>query len=225
MELAGLVARTRTGKIIDRFRNRLILPILHDGQLLGFVARRHPDLTDDHQAGPKYLNTPNTLLYTKAAQLYGPATPPPAGAIPVLVEGPVDAIAVTLSGDNRYAGYAPLGTSLTTEQAHQLAHLGADPIVAFDNDTAGQVAAERAYWMLTLHGLDPRHTRWAPGTDPADTLHRQGPAGVAAALHTAQPLANYPHRPTTRPTPRAGRHTRRHRNHRRPTRPPMEPPH
>ena len=126
MELAGLVSRTRTGEIIDRFRNRLILPIVHDGQLLGFVARRHPDLTDDDAyAGPKYLNTPDTLLYSKGAQLYGPATAASAGAIPVLVEGPLDAIAITLAGTDRYVGYAPLGTTLTTEQASQIAQLRA----------------------------------------------------------------------------------------------------
>ena len=191
MELAGVVSRTRDGRIVDRFRNRLILPIVHNGDILGFVARRHPGLGDnDAYAGPKYLNTPDTLLYSKGAQLYGPVTDAAPGAVPVLVEGPLDAIAITLAGSDRYVGYAPLGTSLTSEQASQIAQFGhTQPIVATDHDIPGQVAAERAYWMLTLHGLDPRHATWQPGSDPAETLHSHGAAGVTAALHAAQPLA------------------------------------
>jgi DNA primase len=88
------------------------------------------------------------------------------------------------------SGTHPLGTSLTSEQASQIAQLGHPaPIVATDHDIPGQVAAERAYWMLTLHGLDPRHATWHPGSDPAETLHSLGAAGVAAALHAARPLA------------------------------------
>jgi DNA primase catalytic core len=192
MELAGLVSRTRGGRIIDRFRNRLILPIVHNTEILGFVARRHPDHGDDHPyAGPKYLNTPDTLLYSKGAQLYGPAGNAAPQAVPVLVEGPLDAIAITLASSGRHLGYAPLGTSLTSEQAAQLANMGhSAPIVATDHDIPGQMAAERAYWQLTLHGLDPRHATWSPGSDPADTLHTEGAAAIQTALHNAQPLAD-----------------------------------
>jgi DNA primase len=191
MELAGLISRTRDGRIVDRFRNRLILPILHNTKILEFVARRHPDHGEHHPyAGPKYLKTPDTLHYSKGAQLYGPVTEAAPGAVPVLVEGPLDAIAITLAGSDRYIGYAPLGTSLTSEQASQIAQFGhTQPIVAIDHDIPAQIAAERAYWMLTLHGLDPRHATWQPGSDPAETLHSHGAAGVTAALHAAQPLA------------------------------------
>ena len=85
---------------------------------------------------------------------------------------------------------APLGTSLTDEQAAQLAHHGADPIVGTDADVPGQVAAERAFWHLTPHGLNPRHAVWPDGSDPADVLTHHGPQPLIAALDQAQPLGD-----------------------------------
>ncbi len=168
----GLATRARTGNLIDRFRDRAVFPITHQDQILGFVGRRHPDLTDDDHAGPKYLNTADTVLFHKGAQLYG-AIPAllEAGAAPVLVEGPIDALAVTLAGHGRYVGVAPLGTALTDDQARQLATLSTRPIVATDADLPGRVAAERAYWLLAQHGADPLALDLPDGTDPASLLH------------------------------------------------------
>jgi DNA primase catalytic core len=144
MLITGVATRASTGRLIDRFRDRVVFPIIHDGQIVGFVGRRHPDLDDADRAGPKYLNTSDTPLFHKGAQLFGALDNQLFnGAIPVIVEGPMDAIAVTLAGQGRYLGVAPLGTSLTEEQAHQLARLGAQPIVATDADLAGRIAAER----------------------------------------------------------------------------------
>ena len=123
---AGLSSQARTGRLIDR----LILPIqttvsLVDGgagdtQVVGFIGRRNPDTPD---AGPKYLNTSETALFIKGAQLYGAAETAAelaAGATPVLVEGPLDAIAVTLAADGAAVGVAPLGTAFTDAQADSL---------------------------------------------------------------------------------------------------------
>ena len=179
-----------TGRLIDRFRDRVVLPIIDDGQILGFVGRRHPDLTDADRAGPKYLNTSDTPLFHKGAQLFGARDNQPSnGATPVIVEGPMDAIAVTLASQGRYIGVAPLGTSLTEEQAHQLARIGTQPIVATDADLAGRIAAERDYWMLSCYRLDPLHARLPDGTDPADLLAIAGPTALTNALAAAQPLA------------------------------------
>ena len=186
---AGMAVTARTGRLIDRFRDRVLFPILAaDGTVLAFIGRRRPD--HDDTTGPKYLNTADTVLYHKGAQLYGAPRLPGSAAVPVLVEGPLDAIAVTLAGRGRYYGVAPLGTSLTDDQARQLAAVGADPVVATDADLAGQVAADRAYWLLTVHRLDPRHARLPAGSDPADLLTRRGPAALAAALDAARPLAD-----------------------------------
>ena len=107
----------------------------------------------------------------------------------------MDAIAVTLATAGRFIGTAPLGTALTDEQAAQLAGLrhrtGQDPVVATDADLAGQTAAERDFWMLTPHGLDPTLAQLPAGFDPADLLARRGPAALASALVTAQPLGDH----------------------------------
>ena len=100
----------------------------------------------------------------------------------------MDAIAVTLAGGGRYIGVAPLGTSLTDEQASQLATIGKHPIVATDADIAGRVAAERDFWMLAPYRLDPRYALLPEGSDPADLLALNGPAALITVLDQARPL-------------------------------------
>ena len=194
MTETGVATRARTGRLIDRFRDRAVMPIVHDGQVLGFVGRRHPAMTDKDQAGPKYLNTADTPLFHKGAQLFGlvPALLEQ-GATPVLVEGPLDAWAITLAtSDSSHpcVGAAPLGTALTEEQAAQLARIGRAPIVATDADLAGRVAAERDFWLLTQHGLDPVTASFPQGSDPAEVLARRGPAALVDALTSARPLGD-----------------------------------
>ncbi|MDN4175202.1 MobF family relaxase [Nocardioides sp. SOB77] len=188
MLAAGVATEASTGRLIDRFRDRVMFPMIHQGEVLGFVGRRRPDLTDTDKAGPKYLNTADTPLFHKGAQLFGVVDELLAeGAVPVIVEGPMDAVAVTIASAGLYLGVAPLGTSLTDEQAAQLAAVGRDPIVATDADLAGQVAAERDFWMLTPHGLDPGFARFPDGLDPADLLAQRGPAALTAAVASGQP--------------------------------------
>jgi conjugative relaxase-like TrwC/TraI family protein len=188
---AGLAKTASTGKTIDTFRDRLILPIHHKGAVVGFVGRRHPD-TDHLQpgtdaatkAGPKYLNTGDTILYAKGGQLYGVAEYADrlaGGATPVLVEGPIDVLAVSLASPD-HVGVAPLGTSLTDTQADTLTpHLTSPRGVI--------VAAERDYWMLTARGGDPKHVTFPTGQDPAGILTSQDPGALQALLTQPQPLA------------------------------------
>jgi DNA primase catalytic core len=190
MIITGVATTASTGRLIDRFRNRVVFPIIHDGEVLGFIGRRHPDLSDIDRAGPKYLNTGETPLFHKGAQLYGILQEQLIdGAIPVLVEGPIDAIAVTVASRGPYLGVAPLGTSLTDEQASQLARLGVHPIVATDADPAGRIAAERQFWILSCQRLDPLYARLPEGTDSADLLALKGPKALTVALAAARPLA------------------------------------
>jgi DNA primase catalytic core len=189
MTAAGVATLASTGRLIDRFRDRVIFPIIHNGEILGFVGRRHPEVTDTDNGGPKYLNTADTPLFHKGAQLFGAnEVDVAAGGIPVIVEGPMDAIAVTLASGGRYIGVAPLGTSLTDEQASQLAAIGKNPIVATDADITGQVAAERDFWILTAYRLDPRYARLPEGTDPADLLALNGSTALTSVLDHAGPL-------------------------------------
>jgi DNA primase catalytic core len=189
MLTAGVATTASTGRLIDRFRDRAMFPIIHNQTVIGFVGRRHPHYTDQDQAGPKYLNTADTPLFHKGDQLFAPGRLLTADAIPVIVEGPIDAIAVTLATGGRYVGVAPLGTSLTDDQAAQLHHLGhRQPIVATDADLPGRVAAERDYWILTPHGHDPLYAQLPDGTDPADLIAAGNNAGLVEALAGATPL-------------------------------------
>jgi DNA primase len=71
MLITGVATIASTGRLIDRFRDRVVFPIIHDGTVLGFVGRRRPDLTDVDLAEPKYLNTGDTPLFHKGAQFFG----------------------------------------------------------------------------------------------------------------------------------------------------------
>jgi DNA primase catalytic core len=190
---AGLGSTTRNGAVIDRFRDRLVFPICHGADVRGFIGRRNPTCPE---AGPKYLNTAQTDVFDKGQLLYGlteGAGALTAGAVPVLVEGPLDAIAVTLASGGRAVGVAPLGTAFSGHQADLLRpYLGEGKvgvIVATDADTAGQQAAIRAYWQLTARGGDPRHLVMANGTDPAELLQTAGPQALRQALEDPPTLA------------------------------------
>ena len=200
---AGLAVRTQSGRLRDRFRDRLVFPITAgaadgDTEVHGFIARRNPTKTDDDRCGPKYLNTAETDLFRKGHELYGLAEHPAAlaaGARPVLVEGPVDALAITLAGQGRYIGVAPLGTAFTHVQAKRLRPYRDNPagpvIVATDADTAGQHAAYRDFWQLTARHHNPRHLLIPHGTDPAEFYQTNGPDALRDLLDQAHPLADH----------------------------------
>jgi DNA primase catalytic core len=198
---AGLARIASTGRLIDQFRDRLMFPIHGpDGHIHGFIGRRNPTHDSDDgaaaKAGPKYLNTPETDLFDKGAQLFGlheGRTVLAAGAAPVLVEGPVDAIAVTLGANGTHVGAAPLGTAFTDKQANQLLpYVGSGRpgvLVATDADKAGWKAAQRAHWQLTARGDNPGHVLMNDGFDPAQILEHGGPAAIQQLLTQHQPLA------------------------------------
>ena len=216
---AGLAKYASTGRLIDRFRDRLVFPVSAIGpdgepEIHGFITRRNPrhdppaGQEADPRHGPKYLNTPETDLFRKGNELFGYAETQAllaAGATPVDVEGPMDALAVTLAGGGRYVGLAPMGTALTDVQADQLlahtARVDSAPtrgettrqargvIVATDNDRAGIEAAHRAYWQLTQRGDSPRRLSITGGKDPAEMLHDHGPQALRDALDASPSLA------------------------------------
>jgi DNA primase catalytic core len=199
---AGLGRISSTGRLIDQFRDRLVFPIHGpDGHIQGFIGRRNPthDIEDgtSSTAGPKYLNTPDTDLFTKGSQLFGlheGRATLAAGATPTLVEGPIDAIAITLAADGTHVGAAPLGTAFTELQANQLLpYIGPNRpgvLVATDADQAGWKAAQRAYWHLVARGANPGHAPMPAGSDPAHILQHHGPGAIRQLLATGQPLAH-----------------------------------
>ena len=208
LEQAGLI-RTRqrrdgSTEHVDVFRDRLIMPIRdpHDpnGQaVIGFLGRRNPTKSDDDYAGPKYLNTKTTTVFTKGQALFGYAETRDAlaaGAPPVLVEGPLDAYAITLGSEGTAVGLAPMGTALTIDQIKiirrhlSLADRRDHIAVATDADPAGWKAAQTAFWNLTAADLDPTHLALPDGLDPADLLQTHGPQAIAAAINGRVPLGD-----------------------------------
>jgi DNA primase len=118
------------------------------------------------------------------------------GARPVLVEGPLDAIAVTCAGVGRYAGVAPCGTALTAAQVavldtHSGPLAGRGVVDAFDHDPGGRQAALRAYQLLAATGAWPTTAEPPTGLDPADVAQQRSPAALRTSLDSATtPLAD-----------------------------------
>jgi len=188
MTAAGVALTASTGRLIDRFRDRVVFPITDpDGAVLGFIGRRNPARTDTDNRGPKYLNTAETVLFRKGDQLFIGGHLDPA-TTPVISEGPFDAIAITLASDGSHVGVAPLGTSLTTAQVAQLREHPIAPVVATDPDLAGRIAAERDYWLLAAAGLSPGYADLPAGLDPADMLTGGRADQLTAAIAAATPL-------------------------------------
>jgi DNA primase len=194
IEAAGVAKPSSKGTLIDRFRDRVMLPV-HDeqGRLAGFIGRAHPDAGD---SAPKYLNSPETAGYRKGSLLFGLDRARQAlaqGAIPVIVEGPFDAIAVTLADPGRHAGLAPCGTALTSRQAElinravDLSRTGI--LVAFEADSAGRKAAVRAYGILRPYTSKLQSAR-LNAKDPAGMMQQDGLAALRTVLREQrEPLA------------------------------------
>lgn len=200
LEAAGLATRTRTGRLIDTFRDRIMLPIRNPaGRTVAFAGRAAPGAA--HET-PKYLNSSDSAIYHKGQTLYGLAEQRDrldAGWAPVLVEGPFDALAVWIAhpdgaGIGR-AALAPCGASLTTAQAAIVSALpGAlrhGVTIAFDDDTAGHAAADRALHLLCAQGVTLHGAQLPGGSDPADLVTRPDKIAMLKACLTyrARPLA------------------------------------
>lgn len=193
LEASGLLTRTRRGTTIDRFRNRITFGIRNiNGDLVGFTARCSPLAGPDI---PKYLNPPSSALYRKDAVLFGLGEQREHlrdGYNLVIVEGPLDALAVdhvnTLEG-TRLAPLATCGTALTWAHVEVLKQrLKGRLLIAFDRDGAGARAAERAYMTLGGSIGVPYAASLPAGLDPADALADGGTARLKDRLLMVQPL-------------------------------------
>jgi len=186
---AGLTLRAAGGddRLLDAYRNRVLLPVRDpDGAIVALLGRHHG------QAGPpKYLNPPRTAVYDKSRNLYQPLRPPaPAGHV-IVVEGPLDALAIatTAVAANLADRYCPLtqsGRQLSAHQIRHVRHLDRHPILAFDADPAGQQSTTRIGTLLALAGCTPAVARLPRGEDPASWLARHGADGLVA-FHSAAP--------------------------------------
>jgi DNA primase len=195
IEAAGLARRSQRGTLIDTFRDRAMLPIRSaDGTVAAFIGRAPADAGPEV---PKYVNSPRTCLYRKGDMLFGlweARQAMAAGARPVIVEGPFDAIAMTTACTGRWAGVAPCGTALTAEQVRTLsrvADLGSTGVMlAFDSDTAGRRAAIRAYHLLIPYTHEVSTMVLPADQDPAQVFTERGPRALAGIATDTHPLAD-----------------------------------
>ena len=174
---AGLVTEREDKTIAPRFRGRLIFPIADvRGRVVGFGGRILGD------GEPKYLNSPETPVFHKGTLLYGldrARTAIRTEALAVLVEGYVDAIRLQVAGIAN--AVAPLGTSLTPEQARLLRRYTKQVALAYDADAPGQKSSFRNADELLRQGASVSVVTLPPGEDP-DTLVRKGGADAFKAL-------------------------------------------
>ncbi len=186
----GLMRRDdETGRVFDLFFNRVMFPIRdRRGRTISFGGR----IMGEGQ--PKYVNGPETALFSKRRTLYGLDLAREAvrrGGVLVVVEGYMDVISLGQAGFD--AAVAPLGTALTEEQLAELWRLSPAPVLCFDGDAAGARAAARAA-ELALPMLAPERTlrliALPSGDDPDSLVRSQGARAFQAMLDGARPLAD-----------------------------------
>lgn len=165
---AGLAVKAEKGSIYDRFRNRLMFPIIDlRGNVIGFGGRVMDDST------PKYLNSPDTIVFNKRKNLFALniAKKSKQGFL-ILTEGYMDAIALHQYGFD--CAVASLGTSLTSEHATLMAKYTDKVVLTYDADAAGQNATQRAIEILEKAGLQVKVLRVEGAKDPDEFLRKYG---------------------------------------------------
>jgi DNA primase len=187
IEAGMLIKPEDGGPSYDRFRGRVMFPIADaKGRIIAFGGRT---LGDDK---PKYLNSPETPLFSKGRVLYNLNHAQKAARDKneiVVVEGYMDVIALSETGFPQ--AVAPLGTALTEQQIELLWRMAPEPILCFDGDAAGQKAAARAVERglpILKPGLSLRFAWMPAGQDPDDLARSGGAAAVRAVFDRAEPL-------------------------------------
>ncbi len=189
---AGLVRQKDGGKTFDNFRNRLMFPI-HDqvGRVVAFGARK---INEEDE--PKYLNSPDSVVFDKSSTLYGlhqAASAIRQSRVAIVTEGYTDVIACHQAGFEN--AVATLGTALTPGHAKILRRLCDSVVLLFDADEAGLRAADRATEVFFSERLDVRVCTLADvadAKDPDELLKREGGAGAfKAALEASVDLLEF----------------------------------
>lgn len=182
MYTANVVGKSQRGSFYDRFRKRIMFPIINiRGNVVAFSGRAMPG---DEKAGGKYVNTSDTPVYKKSENLFGiNFAKNNCSERVILVEGNMDVISLHQAGFN-YA-VAPLGTAFTSEQVNLLARYTKEIVLMLDADAAGQKAIKRATQLLENTGLDVRVVVIPDGKDPDEFIKKNGPERFKALLEGA----------------------------------------
>lgn len=182
---AGLAVSSKEGRIYDRFRNRVMFPIIDvRGEVIGFGGRVMDDST------PKYLNSPDTPVYNKSRNVFALniSKRSKAGRV-ILTEGYMDTISLHQAGFD--SAVASLGTSLTAEHAQLLSRYFKDAVIAYDGDGAGVSAAQRAIPLLEKAGLSVKVLRMRGAKDPDEFIKTFGREAFAKLLDESENHIDY----------------------------------
>ena len=170
--------------LYSKFRNRIVFPICNEsGKVIAFTGRT---LATDDKSGPKYLNSPETPIYSKSRVLFNLHLAKESIRrldYIILVEGQMDCISVFNAGYHNVI--ASSGTAFTEPQARLLARFSKKIVVNFDPDTAGAAAAERSLALLVAEDFEIRIATLDQGYDPDLYIRRKGAAAYADALKAA----------------------------------------
>lgn len=182
MLAAGVVGKSSRGTLYDRFRKRVMFPIINiRGNIIAFSGRAMPG--EDKQGG-KYVNTSDTPVYKKSSNLFGMNfAKNVCSERVILVEGNMDVITLHQAGFTN--AVAPLGTAFTAEQANLLARYTKEIVLTLDADAAGQKAIKRASELLESTGLKTRVVVIPDGKDPDEFIKKNGPERFGALLDGA----------------------------------------
>ncbi|MEY5131283.1 MAG: hypothetical protein RL734_1350 [Bacteroidota bacterium] len=190
MEDAGLILRReKDNSPYDRFRGRAMFPV-HDhlGKVVGFGARRMVE--DDAQ--PKYINSPQSLIYDKSRILYGLAQAKSSIrslGYAILTEGYADTISLVQAGFSNTV--ASSGTALTTEQLQLLSRYSKKLYIVYDGDAAGEQAALRGIDLAIEQGFDVRLIALPEGEDPDSFVRNRGPESFRRAIELAMTIIQF----------------------------------
>ncbi|MCI8869718.1 MAG: DNA primase [Lawsonibacter sp.] len=182
---AGLAVSGKDGRIYDRFRNRVMFPIIDlRGEVIGFGGRVMDDST------PKYLNSPDTPVYNKSRNVFALniAKRSKAGRV-ILTEGYMDTISLHQAGFD--SAVASLGTSLTAEHAQLLSRYFQSAVIAYDGDGAGVSAAQRAIPLLEKAGLNVKVLRIRGAKDPDEFIKKYGREAFSKLLDESENHIDY----------------------------------
>ena len=181
------------GRLYDRFRKRVVFPIANEGgRVIAFTARMLGTPSEGDKAGPKYINSPETPLYSKGQVLFNldkAKTAIRSVGFALLVEGQMDCISVFLSGIQNVI--ATSGTAFTELQVAILKRHTSNVVVNFDPDAAGANAAEKSIALLTEEGFTIKLVTLEGGLDPDRYVRERGVEVYKEAIRGARRQADY----------------------------------
>ncbi len=181
---------TAVSAMYSKFRNRVMFPIANEnGKVIAFTGRT---LATDDKSGPKYLNSPETPIYSKSRVLFNLDLAKEAVRkleYAILVEGQMDCISVSAAGFHNVI--ASSGTAFTDAQAKLLGRFSKNVVVNFDPDTAGANATERTLGLLVEDDFNVKVLRLEAGFDPDLFIRQRGKDAYAQALKHSQPYFDY----------------------------------